>query len=260
MDKITVVKIGGNVIDSPEVFASFMAEFAKLEGKKILIHGGGKIATRLAKQMEVETTMIDGRRVTDKAMLDIVTMTYAGLINKSVVATLQSHGCNAIGLSGADGNVVKATKRPANPIDFGYVGDIDPKSSVNAEFLKTLLEAGVTPVFCAIMHNGEGDLLNCNADTVASSVALGVAGVAPTELIFCFEKKGVLTDINDEESVIKNITPENYAAYKADGAIHSGMIPKIDGALKAVSQGVVSVTIKHSEDLLNLQSGTSITA
>ncbi|MFI3282359.1 MAG: acetylglutamate kinase [Rikenellaceae bacterium] len=257
MDKVTIVKIGGNVIDSAEAFAPFMAEFAKLEGKKILVHGGGKIATRLAKQMEVETTMIEGRRVTDRAMLDIVTMTYAGVINKNVVATLQSHGCNAIGLSGADGNAVKATKRPANPIDFGFVGDIDP-ANVNAEFLMTLLDAGVTPVFCAIMHNGEGDLLNCNADTVASSVALGMSRVAPTELIFCFEKKGVLTDVDDDSSVIKSITPENYASFKADGAIHSGMIPKIDGALKAVSQGVSRVTIKHSEDLLDSEAGTTI--
>ncbi len=259
MNKITVVKIGGNVIDSPEAFAPFMAEFAKLEGYKILIHGGGKIATRFAKQMEVETVMIDGRRVTDRAMLDIVTMTYAGLINKSVVSTLQSHGCNAIGLSGADGNALKATRRAPNPIDFGYVGDIDPKD-VNAEFLMTLLKAGVTPVFCAIMHNGEGDLLNCNADTVASSVALGVARVAPTDLVFCFEKKGVLTNIDDENSVIPVITPQNYVSHKADGSIHSGMIPKIDGALKAVNQGVRSVTIKHSEDLLLEGSGTTITA
>ncbi|MFI3301616.1 MAG: acetylglutamate kinase [Rikenellaceae bacterium] len=257
MDKVTVVKIGGNVIDSAEALPAFMAEFAKLEGKKILVHGGGKIATRFAKQMEVETVMIEGRRVTDMAMLDIVTMTYAGLINKNVVATLQSHGCNAIGLSGADGNSIKATKRPANPIDFGFVGDID-SANVNAEFLLTLLNAGVTPVFSAIMHNGEGVLLNCNADTVASSVALGMSRVAATDLVFCFEKKGVLTNIDDENSVISVITPENYAAYKADGSIHSGMIPKIDGALKAVAQGVQSVTIKHSEDLLNPESGTTI--
>ncbi|MFI3291956.1 MAG: acetylglutamate kinase [Rikenellaceae bacterium] len=259
MESVKIVKIGGNVIDSPEAFASFMAEFAKLEGKKILVHGGGKIATRFAKQMEVETVMIEGRRVTDRAMLDIVTMTYAGLINKNVIATLQKEGCNAIGLSGADGNALKATKRPVAPIDFGFVGDINP-ADVNAEFLMTLLNVGVTPVFSAIMHNGEGDLLNCNADTVASSVALGMSRVAKTDLIFCFEKKGVLTDINDDASVIKTITPENYASFKADGAIHSGMIPKIDGALKAVSQGVKSVTIKHSEDLLDAEAGTKIEA
>ncbi len=257
MDKITVVKIGGNVIDSPEAFAPFMESFAKLDGKKILVHGGGKIATRMAQQMEIETTMIDGRRVTDKAMLDIVVMTYAGLINKDVVATLQSHGCNAIGLSGADGNALKATKRPANPIDFGFVGDIDP-ANVNSEFLKTLLDASVTPVFSAIMHNGEGLLLNCNADTVASSVALGVSRIADVDLIFCFEKRGVLTDIDDESSVIKSITAQSYAEYKSAGVINKGMIPKIDGALKAVSLGVKSVTIKHSEDLLDASAGTTI--
>ncbi|MFI3319648.1 MAG: acetylglutamate kinase [Rikenellaceae bacterium] len=258
MEKITVVKIGGNVIDSPEAFAPFMEAFAKLEGKKILVHGGGKIATRLAKQMEVETTMIEGRRVTDKAMLDIVVMTYAGLINKDVVATLQKHDCNAIGLSGADGNAIKATKRPANPIDFGFVGDIDP-ANVNDHLIKVLLDGGITPVYCAITHNGEGTLLNCNADTIASSVALAASRVAPTELIFCFEKKGVLRDIEDETSVIESITSENFASLKAEGVIHTGMIPKIDGALKAISKGVSKVTIKHSEDLL-AQSGTEITA
>ncbi len=258
MEKITVVKIGGNVIDSAEAFAPFMEAFAKLEGKKILVHGGGKIATRLAKQMEVETTMIEGRRVTDKAMLDIVVMTYAGLINKDVVATLQKHGCNAIGLSGADGNAIKATKRPANPIDFGFVGDIDP-TNVNDHLIKVLLDGGITPVYCAITHNGEGTLLNCNADTIASSVALAASRIAPTELIYCFEKRGVLRDIEDETSVIKSITSENFTSLKAEGVIHTGMIPKIDNALKAIKLGVSKVTIKHSEDLLE-QNGTEITA
>ncbi len=257
IEKITVVKIGGNVIDNPAAFAPFMERFAKLEGAKILIHGGGKIATRMAKEMNIETTMIDGRRVTDKAMLDIVVMTYAGLINKDVVATLQSHGCNAIGLSGADGNAIKATKRPANPIDFGYVGDIDP-ANVNVELLKILLEGGITPVFSAIMHNGEGLLLNCNADTVASSVALGASKIAPTDLIYCFEKRGVLRDVEDESSVIASVTNDNYPALKAEGAIFAGMIPKIENALKAVNQGVTKVCIKHSDDIL-LDSGTSIT-
>ncbi len=257
IERITVVKIGGNVIDNPEAFKPFMARFAKLSGPKILIHGGGKIATRMAKEMNVETTMIEGRRVTDKAMLDIVVMTYAGLLNKQIVAELQANGCNAIGLSGADANAIKATKRAANPIDFGYVGDIDP-ANVNSDLLKVLLEAGITPVFSAIMHNGEGLLLNCNADTVASSVALGASRVAATELIFCFEKRGVLRDINDDESVISLVTPANYPSLKADGVIADGMIPKIDNALKAVSQGVKRVCIKHSDELLE-QSGTSIT-
>lgn len=256
MKSIKVVKIGGNVIDNEEALVAFMERFAKMEGPKILIHGGGKIATRLARDMKIETTMIEGRRVTDKPMLDIVTMTYAGLINKQVVAMLQSNGCNAIGLSGADGNAIKATKRPANPIDFGFVGDIDA-SNVNSELLKVLLEAGITPVFCAIMHNGEGVLLNCNADTVASSVALGASRVVPTDLIFCFEKRGVLRDVNDDDSVIEIVTPETYPALKADGVIVDGMIPKIENALKAVAQGVRSVCIKHSDELLE-QSGTTI--
>ncbi|MFI3304113.1 MAG: acetylglutamate kinase [Rikenellaceae bacterium] len=256
MEKITVVKIGGNVIDNEVAFASFMERFAKLEGAKILIHGGGKIATRLAKDIGVETTMIEGRRVTDKAMLDIVTMTYAGLLNKQVVAALQMNGCNAIGLSGADANAIKATKRPANPIDFGFVGDIDP-ANVNSELLKVLLEAGITPVFCAIMHNGEGMLLNCNADTVASSVALGASRIAATDLIYCFEKRGVLSDVNDDNSVIELVTPANYPTLKADGVISDGMIPKIENALKAVAKGVKRVCIKHSDELLE-QSGTSI--
>ncbi len=254
---IKVVKIGGNVIDNEAAFAAFMKRFAALEGQKILVHGGGKIATRLAKDMNLQTTMIEGRRVTDKAMLDVVVMTYAGLLNKQVVAALQAEGCNAIGLSGADANAVRATKRKANPIDFGFVGDIDPKD-VNSKLLQTLLEAGITPVFSAIMHNGEGVLLNCNADTVASSVALGASRIAETELIYCFEKRGVLRDINDEGSVIELVTPENYTALKAEGVIADGMIPKIDNALKAVAQGVKRVCIKHSDELLN-NSGTSIT-
>ncbi len=257
MDKITVVKIGGNVIDNEVAFAAFMERFAKLGGAKILVHGGGKIATRLAKDMNLQTTMIEGRRVTDKAMLDVVVMTYAGLLNKQVVAALQANGCNAIGLSGADANAIKATKRKANPIDFGFVGDIDPKD-VNSSLLQTLLEAGITPVFSAIMHNGEGLLLNCNADTVASSVALGASRIAATDLIYCFEKRGVLRDINDEDSVIELVTSANYASLKAEGVIADGMIPKIDNALKAVAQGVKRVCIKHSDELLE-QSGTSIT-
>ncbi len=254
---IKVVKIGGNVIDNEVAFAAFMERFAELPSPKILIHGGGKIATRLAKDINLETTMIEGRRVTDKAMLDVVTMTYAGLINKSVVAALQSHGCNAIGLSGADGNAIKATKRAANPIDFGYVGDIDPRD-VNSDLLRVLLDGGITPVFCAIMHNGEGTLLNCNADTVASMVALGASRISKTELTFCFEKRGVLADVEDEGSVIELVTAENFPSLKADGVISDGMIPKIENALKAIGEGVSQVCIKHSDDLLDPEAGTTI--
>lgn len=254
MKQITVIKIGGNVIDNAEALARFVEHFAALEGPKILIHGGGKLATRLAEQMQIEVKMIEGRRITDRPTLDIVTMVYAGLVNKQIVAALQAAGCNAIGLSGADGNIVRAHRRPATPIDYGYVGDID---GVDSRLLASLLEQGLTPVFSAIMHDGEGSLLNCNADSVATAVALGAAVVAPTDLIFCFEKRGVLRDADDESSVIERITAANYTVLKAEGAVKGGMIPKIENALKAVAQGVRSVRIKHADDLLR-EAGTTI--
>ena len=185
MEKITVVKIGGNVIDDPAALRGFLADFASLPGAKILVHGGGKLATRLAQKLELQVQMVDGRRITDKGTLDIVTMVYAGLVNKQLVAGLQAAGCNALGLSGADGNAVMARRRAPEPIDYGFVGDIE---SVNHTLLGELLGAGVTPVFCAIMHDGQGTLLNCNADSVASSVALGAARIAPTELVSASKK------------------------------------------------------------------------
>lgn len=246
MEKITVVKIGGNVIDNPDALKTFLAEFAAIEGPKILVHGGGKLATRLAERLELKVQMVDGRRITDKGTLDVVTMVYAGLINKQVVAGLQALGCNAIGLSGADGNAVTAHRRAPQPIDYGFVGDID---RVDSALLQRLLEGGLVPVFSAIMHDGHGTLLNCNADSVASAVALGAAAVAPADLIFCFEKAGVLRDPGDESSVIPEITAESYPPLKADGTVSKGMIPKIENALKAVEQGVRSVTIRSSAHL-----------
>lgn len=253
---IKVVKIGGNVIDNEAALTRFAADFAALEGPKILVHGGGKLATRLAEKLEIPTTMIDGRRVTDRQTLDVVTMVYAGLINKHVVALLQANGCNAIGLSGADANVVKATRRAAKPVDFGFVGDIAVEG-VDAEFVLSLTERGVVPVFCSIMHDGAGTLLNCNADSVASAVVVAVAQKADTELVFCFEKAGVMADIDDPNSVIAEIRPQSYKTLLADGVVNKGMIPKIDGAFRALESGVKVVTIKHSE-ALNVESGTKI--
>lgn len=254
MEKITVVKIGGNVIDDPAVLKRFIADFAAMPGPKILVHGGGKVATRLAERLELKVQMVDGRRITDKGTLDVVTMVYAGLVNKQLVASLQAEGCNALGLSGADGNAVTARRRAPQPIDYGFVGDIE---KVDSRLLGHLLEAGVTPVFCAIMHDGQGALLNCNADSVASAIALGAAQAAPTELVFCFEKSGVLHDPDDETTLIREITAESYAALKAEGIVSKGMIPKIENALKAVANGVRSVTIKHSGNLSN-DTGTVI--
>lgn len=253
---INVVKIGGNVIDNADALVRFIDDFAKLPAPKILIHGGGKLATRLSEKLEIETKMIDGRRVTDRQTLDIVTMVYAGLINKQIVAGLQAAGCNAIGLSGADANVVPATRRSPEPIDFGFVGDIDAEK-INSDFIATLLEAGVSPVFCAITHDGEGSLLNSNADSVASAVAVAASRIAPTDMYFCFEKRGVMRDIDDPDSLIEEIRPDSYRELREQGVVNKGMIPKIDNAFRAVEKGVKSVTIKHSDNLLS-NVGTTI--
>jgi acetylglutamate kinase len=245
---IKVVKIGGNVVDNPEALGRFIADFASLPGKKILVHGGGKEATRMSAKLEIPTTMIEGRRVTTRETLDVVTMVYAGLVNKRIVSMLQAAGCNALGLTGADGNVIKATRRNPEPIDFGYVGDIDPKN-VNDTLIASLLDAGITPVFCAITHDGNGTLLNCNADTIASSVAIGASRIAPTELIFCFEQPGVMEDIERPDSLIPHITPDIYKGLRESGVVNKGMIPKIDNAFAAIDKGVASVTIKHSDNL-----------
>lgn len=253
---ITVVKIGGNVIDSPEATACFVTDFAALEGPKILIHGGGKLATRLSAQLGIESRMIDGRRVTDRQTLDVVTMVYAGLVNKQLVAALSAAGCRSIGLSGADGDAITSVRRAVGEVDYGYVGDIAP-GGVRSDLLASLLDAGLTPVFCAITCDGHGTLLNTNADSVASAVALAAARIAPTRLVFCFEKRGVLRDVEDEASVIAEIIPESYAALRAEGIINKGMLPKIDGAFRAIDGGVSCVVIKRADELLS-ESGTTI--
>lgn len=255
MERITVVKIGGNVIDDPAALGRFLAAFAALEGPKILVHGGGKLATRLAERLELEVRMVDGRRITDKGTLDVVTMVYAGLVNKQIVAGLQAAGCNALGLSGADGNIVTARRRAPEPVDYGFVGDI---GHVDERLLGRLLDAGLVPVLSAIMHDGRGTLLNCNADSVASAVAVAAARLAPTDLVFCFERRGVLRDPGDERSVIREITPATFAALRAEGAVSKGMIPKIENALRAVADGVASVAIRHADDLPSAEAGTVV--
>ena len=256
-EKITVVKIGGNVIDNEAALDRFVRDFAQLPSPKVLIHGGGKLATRLAEQLEIPTTMVEGRRVTDEATLDVVTMVYAGLVNKRIVAKLQAQGCNALGFSGADGNMIPARRRNPEPIDYGFVGDIS-SSEINTTLLDTLLTSGITPVFCAITHDAKGTLLNSNADSVASAVAVASATIAPTNLVFCFEKQGVLRDVEDEGSVIGLITRADYPALRSEGVISKGMIPKIDNAFYAIKSGVESVSIKHSEEVANPQAGTTI--
>lgn len=246
---IRVFKIGGNVIDDPIALDAFLKEFAQVCGRKILVHGGGKEASRLSRQLGIEPRMIDGRRVTDRETLGVVTMVYAGLVNKRIVAGLQALGCDAVGLTGADGNAICATKRPSVPVDFGFVGDISPEG-VNEVYINELLEGSRVPIFCAIMHDGQGTLLNCNADSVAAAVAMAMSNLRPTELVYCFEKEGVLRDVDNPASVIELIDSETYEELRGDGSISAGMIPKIDNAFKAISGGVASVTIRKSENIL----------
>lgn len=250
MKSVTIIKIGGNIVDRPEALQYFLRDFQIYKGPKILIHGGGAIATRLSKKLGIEVKMHDGRRITDEATLKLVTMVYAGLINKQIVASLQKTGCNAIGLSGADGDCVPATKRAATSIDWGFVGDVDP-CRINVSLLHSLLAKGITPVFCAITHDGNGSLLNTNADTMASSIAIALASEYCVRLIYCFEKEGVLSDPFDDSSVIPLITRNSYKGLLSEGKVVDGMIPKLDNAFKALEEGVVEVIIKHAKNLSN---------
>lgn len=248
---IQVIKIGGGILENEVSRQMFLQQFAAVEGPKVLVHGGGRLATTMAERLGVAQQMIDGRRVTDKETLDIVTMVYGGLVNKQLVASLQNMGINAIGLTGADGGWMKAVKRPVkNGIDYGFVGDI---TEVRGDVLRMLLDEGMTPVIAPITFCQEGVLLNTNADTIASETAISLA--PDVQLTFCFEKAGVLRDADDESSLIPSITPESYTQLKADGIVSGGMIPKIDNAFAAIEHGVQSVRITHAS---NLQGGTII--
>ncbi len=250
MKELTVVKIGGNIVDKEDALDIFLKDFNKMKGPKILIHGGGVLASEISKKLGIVPNMINGRRVTDHETLKIVSMVYAGWINKSIVAGLQKIGCNAIGLSGADGDSVPATKRAPEPIDFGYVGDVNP-ANINSSFLESLLARGICPVFCAITHDRNGSLLNTNADTMASSVAIAMSRDYNVKLIYCFEKDGVLFNQEDPESIVPLITRSNYEKFKEEGVVSGGMIPKLDNAFQAIESGVSEVTIKHARNLGN---------
>ena len=285
MNGIKVIKIGGNVVDNPLLLEQFIRDFSAIGTPKVLVHGGGVMASQMQKQLGQQPVMIEGRRVTDAETLKVVTMVYAGWCSKSIVALLQKHGCNAVGLSGADADLIRATRRPpvrkagqadgeTVTIDYGYVGDVDPHM-INAGFLYHLTDAGITPVICAITHDGNGSLLNTNADTIASSVAVSLASYIkegiraeslssgkPAELpevslIYCFEKDGVLYDKDDDSSVIPGITPEYYSRLKREGRVAAGMIPKLDNAFNALENGVKEVVIKHAQNLLN-STGTTL--
>lgn len=242
---IEVIKIGGNVIDDEEALGDFLKSFALKKGPKVLVHGGGKLATRLASRLGVETKMIDGRRITDDQTLDLVTMVYGGLTNKQLVARLHALGCPAIGLSGADGNVMPATLRKKDPVDYGWVGDPD-SSHVNVSLLMSILQQGITPVFCSLTHDGQGHLLNTNADTIASTVAVALAAKAEVTLTYCFGQPGVLRNDGDPSSVIPVITPDLFEQLKADGIVSKGMLPKLHNAFEALKKGVRKVRISET--------------
>ncbi|OFY28214.1 MAG: acetylglutamate kinase [Bacteroidetes bacterium GWF2_41_61] len=250
MKTLTVIKIGGNIIDRPDELEVFLEKFEKIDGPKILVHGGGVLASEMADKLGIKTKMHQGRRITDLETLKLVSMVYAGWINKSIVAKLQKIGCNSIGLSGADADCVPAVRRSPVPVDFGYVGDVDPHQ-INTGFLLSMLGKGITPVFCAITHDRNGSILNTNADTMASSIAIALSRDYYTCLIYCFEKQGVLSNPDDEESIIPLITRVNYESIKASGVIRDGMIPKMDNAFFAIDNGVSEVFIKHASNLGN---------
>lgn len=254
MKQLTVIKIGGNVIDNSEKLHQFLLDFTALPGDKILVHGGGKIATDLGLSLGIEPKMVEGRRITDIETLRIVTMVYAGLINKNMVAQLQAKGCNAIGLTGADGNVIKAVKRPVTTIDYGYVGDLN-ESSVSSVTLDSLLKSNFTPVLCAITHDGDTQLLNTNADTIASAVAVAMSSLYDTRLVYCFEKKGVLRDVEDDLSLVAEIKSSEFESLRQQGVVSGGMIPKLHNAFDAIKKGVKAVYIGKADELpqINLQ-------
>lgn len=245
-EKLVVVKVGGGVVEDPESLMALLNDFSQLPGRKVLVHGGGRSATRIAASLGVESKMIDGRRVTDEEMLRIVTMVYGGLVNKTVVAGLQAQGINALGLTGADMDVIRSHKRTGSKVDYGWVGDVD---RADGEMLSSLIEKGVVPVMAPLTHDGEGHMLNTNADTIASEVACALAPYYEVTLTFCFEKKGVLRNADDEDSVIPHISSQEYPQLVEEGIISGGMIPKLDNSFHALSRGVEKVIITQASNI-----------
>lgn len=249
MQKLYIIKIGGNVLDDTNSLDKFLHDFASISYPKILIHGGGKIATRIGEQLGIESKYSNGRRITDEKTIDLVTMVYGGLINKQIITSLQKEGCNAIGVTGADGNLIKATRRPVGDVDFGFVGDIDPKD-VNTSFLYFLLKQNVVPVFAPLTY-GNGSLLNTNADTIASALAVALSKHFQIRLIYCFDKKGVLRDREKDDSVINLMTSSYYKELLTEKKLVDGILPKLENAFQAIHSGVNEVLIGSASDLLH---------
>lgn len=249
INKLFIIKIGGNIIDNPAALEAFLKEFSKINARKILIHGGGKIATKIGDSLGIKSNYIDGRRITDAETIDLVTMVYGGLVNKKVVAQLQALGINAIGLTGADANIIPAKKRPVKEIDYGWVGDVKAET-VDANSLSLFLNNNITPVLAPLTHDGEGHILNTNADTIASTLAVALSKQFNIRLIYCFEKKGVLEDVNNDQSVIRKLDKILYQQLKQEKKLFEGILPKIDNSFAAIDAGVQQVLIGHADDLI----------
>ena len=254
MEKLTLVKVGGKIVEEPATLQQLLADFSKIEGNKVLVHGGGRSATAIATKLGIESQMVNGRRVTDEETLKVVTMVYGGLVNKQIVAGLQAMGVNALGLTGADLNYMRSDKRPVKEVDYGFVGDV---KEVNADILADLIARGVVPVLAPLTHDAKGNMLNTNADTIAGEAAKALATHFEVTLMYCFEKKGVLLSETDDDSVIDVITPQLFEKYVNEGIISGGMIPKLENAFEAINAGVKQVVITRA-DFIHTDAGTKI--
>lgn len=255
MEKLTLIKVGGKIVEEQATLSRLLASFAAISGRKVLVHGGGRSATAMASRLGIESRMVGGRRITDKAMLEVVTMVYAGLVNKNIVAGLQAQGVNALGMTGADMNILLSDKRPVGEVDYGYVGDV---RRVDAAALSALIEMGVVPVIAPLTHDGRGSMLNTNADTMAGETAKALASRYEVSLVYCFEKRGVLRDENDDNSVIAEMTRQQFETYRAEGVVQGGMIPKLENAFDAIRHGVREVIITRADAIGQPHGGTRI--
>ena len=253
-EKLTVIKVGGKIVEEDATLCQLLNDFAAIQGHKVLVHGGGRSATKLAAQLGIESQMVNGRRITDEETLKVVTMVYGGLVNKNIVAGLQARGVNALGLTGADMNVIRSVKRPVKEVDYGFVGDV---KQVEASLLSDLIHKGVVPVMAPLTHDGQGNMLNTNADTIAGETAKALAALFDVTLVYCLEKKGVLRDENDDDSVIPQITHAEFEQYVVDGVIQGGMIPKLENSFAAINSGVAEVVITLAS-AINSSEGTRI--
>lgn len=246
MEKLTIVKVGGKIVEEEATLNKLLDDFSAIKGYKVLVHGGGRSATKIASLLGIESEMVNGRRITDAETLKVVTMVYGGLVNKDIVAGLQARDVNALGLTGADMDVIRSVKRPVKDVDYGFVGDVE---KVNASFLADLISKGVVPVLAPLTHDGKGNMLNTNADTIAGETAKAMASLFDVTLVYCFEKKGVLRDENDDNSVIPQITRAQFDTYVADGTIQGGMIPKLENSFSAINAGICKVVITSASDI-----------